>query len=118
MGEGVHVTPQELRDAADTIEGLGQQIDRAPMLHADEVAKALSDTLIGQQLRQLNTDSSSAKDVLRKRLREIANLLRFTADHYDGRDQLFAQRLTSIADLNSGATVGASQPGVTVPSGN
>lgn len=118
MGDGVHVSPQELRDAANTIEKLQQQIDQAPLLHPDEVARDLPDTLIGLQLQQINSDSSSATDVLRKRLREIANLLRFSADHYDGHDQTFAQRLNSITELNSGAQEGAGRPGVTTPGGN
>jgi hypothetical protein len=115
LGHELKVTPQELRDAATKIEGLKQRVDQAPMLHGDDVAKGLPNTLIGALLPQLNSDSTSAKDVLRKRLQELANLLRFTADHYHGRDADIAQRLTAITEMNSGQQVGAVQPGLAQP---
>ncbi|MFI7192025.1 hypothetical protein ACIBQ0_20000 [Nocardia nova] len=96
------VNPDGLRAAAGELALLPTEVDDAPKLDADPVAKLLAGLSVGTELGKSNAASTQAKDVLKARFDEFSALLVTCADSFHGNDQDAAQRLAAVADLNSG----------------
>lgn len=96
------VSPDGLRAAGGAVALLPTDIDNAPKLDADPVAKSLAGLAVGAELAKSNAASTQAKDLLKARFNEFSALLVVCADNFHGNDQEAAQRIAAVADLNSG----------------
>ncbi|WP_067533686.1 hypothetical protein [Nocardia crassostreae] len=96
------VNPEGLRLAAGAIALLPKEIDDAPKLGAEPVAKALPGSTVGAALAAADPASRTAKDVLKARFNEFSAVLAHSANEYKGTDLDSAQRIAALADLNSG----------------
>lgn len=87
--------------AAGALALLPKEIDDAPHLGAEPVAKGLVGSAAGAALGTADPASRTAKDVLKARFNEFSCLLALCADQYHGTDLDAARRLAAITDLNS-----------------
>ncbi|MBF6352804.1 hypothetical protein IU448_27900 [Nocardia flavorosea] len=99
----VELDPEDLRAAAGTMALLPEQISGAPMLAATAAAEKLKGSSIGVSLNGSDSCSRTAKDVLKARFSQLAALLSFSADNFQGSDMDAANRLNSVSDINSGS---------------
>ena len=96
------VDTDSLRRAAAALALLQKEIDQAPPLNAQPVADALPGSQVSASLNGLDQVSATAKAVLQARFNEFSGLLAMSADQFDGNEEDSADRLASVADLNSG----------------
>jgi hypothetical protein len=102
------VTPEHLRSAAKVFDGLHDSIDRMPHLFADIAAQKFAGTPLATALPQANEAGTQAKTVIKGRLHRISELLRTSADGYEGVDTGLADQLDAIGEMNAGVRA---QPG-------
>lgn len=96
------VNPEGLRLAAGAMALLPKEIDDAPHLGAEPVAKALPGSAVGAALGTADPASRTAKDVLKARFNHFSAILALSADQYHGTDADAARRIAAVANLNSG----------------
>ncbi|WP_067565319.1 type VII secretion target [Nocardia acidivorans] len=103
----MQVSPDELRDAATTFDGIVTAVGKLPVIDtASGVLGTLgsfmqgSDT--GPELDRIETVRAKAIPIVSGRYREFAALLRESADGYHGSDLDAAARFEALGDFNSG----------------
>ncbi|MEC3914413.1 type VII secretion target [Nocardia sp. CDC160] len=106
----MEVSPQELRDAASTIDGIADAVGKLATFAAPFTASGLLGSLgsgmagsaTAAQLDRIEAVRSKAMGVVEGRYQEIAGLLRTSADTYHGTDEDAAARFAALGDLNTG----------------
>jgi hypothetical protein len=97
------VNPEHLISTANSVDGLGKQVDGLPALAADAVATTFRGTNFAEALSGSDPSDTQVRTVLKGRLSELSRLLRYSAEHYTGTDRNTAARIAALGDLNSGA---------------
>ncbi|WP_330183628.1 ESX-1 secretion-associated protein [Nocardia sp. NBC_01503] len=104
----MQVSPEELRDAANTFDGIVGAVGKLPVIDtASGVLGTLgsfmqgSDT--GPELDRIEAVRAKAIPIVSGRYQEFAAVLRESADTYHGSDQDSAARFDALGDFNSGA---------------
>ncbi|MCU1644514.1 MAG: hypothetical protein JWN03_4789 [Nocardia sp.] len=103
----MQVSPQELRDAANTFDGIVGTVGKLPVIDAASGVMGTLGALMqgsdtGPEPDRIEAVRAKAIPIVSGRYQEFAALLRESADTYHGSDQEAAARFDALGDFNSG----------------
>ncbi|MBO0853135.1 MAG: hypothetical protein J2P18_05135 [Nocardia sp.] len=99
---GLDVNPNTLRQVAGALALLPQDINAAGAVDVGPAVSLLKGSSVGKALSETGKADSTARAVLEARFNEFSGQLAMSADMYKNSDDDAANRLKSVADLNSG----------------
>lgn len=104
----MQVSPEELRTAAKTFDGIVDAIGKLPAIDAASgilgtLGSFMQGSETGPELDRIETVRAKAIPIVSGRYQEFAALLRESADTYHGTDLEAAARFAALGDFNSGA---------------